>query len=309
MAVFSVNLVPGGRASTINEQFQRTYTRQFIVISDDITDDEYYVRTHLGVSLFSAHPDDAGARLKSIVVQEGEPLTDARGDSSGHHGAKWMATLEYGLINPYETTATGSPEDQPVQVAINGEIYTQLADLDISGNPIVNAAGDPFDPPVERDQTRANIEITLNLTTLKSSGSNPIATLLGYANLINSDVWFGFPVKTLKIQPPQIVPKYSQFSDVIYWRVTYQVAYNPDTWTKKIQNTGYRQLVTVSGVTTQQPILIDGAFATAPCYLDSSGHYLPPPINAGDIDELSFEIYNTLNFTSTFAFPTTIFGV
>lgn len=308
MAVFSVNLVPGSRGSSINEKFERTYTRQYIVISDDITDDEYFIRTNLGFSLFSGHPDDAGARLKTISVQEQEPLTDARGDGTHHHGAKWSATLEYGLINPIETTTTGSPEAQPIEVAINGEIYTQICDFDISGNPIVNTAGDPFDPPVERDQTRCRIEITQNLSTLATGGSNPIATLLGYANSINNDVWFGFPVKTVKFQPPIIVPKYSQFADVIYYRVTYVFDYNPDTWTKKVENVGYRQLVTVSGVTTQQPILIDGAFATAPAYLDASGHYIPPPINSSDIDELSFDIYSQIDFTTTFAFPTTIFG-
>jgi hypothetical protein len=308
MAVFSVNLVPGGRSSSINENFERTYTRNFIVISDDIADDEYYIRTHLGISLFAGHPDDAAARLKSISVQEGERLSDARGDGSGHAGAKWNATLEYGLIHPLETTTTGIPENQPIEVSINGEIYEKAIDLDIAGNPIVNKAGDKFDPPVVRDQTRCRIEITQNLSTLSAGGANPIAVLLGYANSINSDVWFGFPVKTVKFQPPTIVPKYSQFSDVVYYRVTYTFDFDPEGWTKQVENAGFRQLVTSGGVTTQQPILVDGAFATSACYLDAVGHYLPPPINSSTFVVLSFDVYQAIPFTSTFGFPSTIFG-
>ena len=88
-----------------------------------------------------------------------------------------------------------------------------------------------------------------------------------------------------------------------YWVVEWTIEYNPDTWQAKILNQGYRQIV--SGV--RRNILIDGAPATAPVPLDSSGVALVPPVDSSNIVVLAFDIYPAINFGTTFASFGTIF--
>lgn len=301
MAIFRSQLKDS--ESSIDEHYFRSSSETYQVEAS-IDMDANQVRVGFGVTIYGTHPTDAGQVCKGVSAKLAHPhqaiffndlnLADA------HNGSAcfvWHVTVSFGPWDPLAGTATGSPSDQPPSVRFEGVTYQEVADLDVDGNPVVNTAGDAFDPPVMRDRTRPVIKIVRNETSFDDS------TILAYSDKVNSDTFYNYPPKTLKCSAPRGEPLYSQFSGQNYYRVEYELHYNADTWAARVLNQGYRQLVTSGGATTQEPILAGGTPISSPAMLDEDGAYIPPPVDASDIILLEYDIYEELDFTATFDLP------
>ena len=55
-----------------------------------------------------------------------------------------------------------NPLLQPIDVKWSNRSQEIVADIDINGNPVVNTAGDPFDPPLMEDDPRPVLTIVRN---------------------------------------------------------------------------------------------------------------------------------------------------
>jgi hypothetical protein len=289
----------------VDEFFRTSYTRSFYVYAT--TDEDIpFILINLGFGIYSAHPDDATARCTSIKVSNprkgfydsvANPGGAGSPPANGTACYQWDVVSEYGPWNPIEHTEDGDPAAQPVEIKMNGVNYEQIVDIDIYGNPIVNTAGDYFDPPVTRDQTRCVLEVTRNET-----GFSP-STIFAYANRVNSAIWNGFPPYTVKIAPPQVVPMWSQFTSEIYSRISYTFEYDAAGWDKTLLNQGTRYLKYGGGYgggagTYRFNARDDkGELVTTPVLLDSLGRLLAQPINASNVVVLTYPIYQRLNFS------------
>jgi hypothetical protein len=298
MPIFRKDLVSPLR-STIDEDYFRESTRTYKVYAP-VSMDENQVRSGLGFGIFDLHPTDARQILKTISVELREENAgayespdDPSDPNNGLACFVWTATLDYGPWDPQEHTATGNPVDQPVTVTIEGQNSEKPVDLDVDDKPILNSAFDPFDPGITRDEARIVLRFRKNFKDFSP------AEILFISNKINENPWNTFPEKTLKIEPPRVQPKYSQFSDENYWEVEFDIVYNPDTWTKKVYNQGIRELKTISGVDKQMQITHgSGQPISSAYFLDEDGKALPPPVDDSNIVILEFEIYKTLDFTT-----------
>jgi hypothetical protein len=296
------------RGSSINEKFERTYHRSYLVTTNAVTDDEYAIRTGLAgysdphdgaiLQLFKGYPADPQARCRSVAVECAEVgLYDTANPTL--LGNKWLATLEWGLISPLEAADTGDPVDATPEVSIDGVVFERIAIVDKDGNPLVNSAGDPFNPPITIDDQRHVIKIKRN------EMAQPIDAILANANTINSLEWYTWPAFTVKCEPMLIQMLYNQFLDATYFRIEYTFIYNPMTWLRKIFDAGMRQLDASGNV---QQIMIEGFPATEPAFLDGTGHYLPPPVTTSSLYEWDFHVYKEVDFNTAFSFPSDIFG-
>ena len=268
MALKSIAQAPG-TTGRIDEDFARDSTKIHLALFDR-GDDEFFVLTNSGIRINTPHPSDPMQLVTGIAAELLEAQTTDQVDNTA--ASLWRLTVDYGLWNPLEHSPDGNPLNMPVRFRLDFTTVNQPAWVDVDGNPIVNAAGDYYDPPVEREVLRAT------LTVLRNEVNVQPATLAALCNVVNAATWNGFPPKTVKLNPPKLpFVSYSQVSGQFYWPMEYVFDVNFDTWIKQILNQGYRQLDAGGNLV---PIFVNGQPLSNPVMLDESGKALLTPDDA-----------------------------
>jgi hypothetical protein len=297
-------------SSVIDDQFARSGSRKYIAaFTPDC--DENFVRRFLDPTLQInfPHPSDLGQVVSGIQVQapqEPSRFTDPTGANSldGTPCLWWDVEVTYGPWDPLQHTATGNPVDQPVDVSFNWQVFEQVVDVardPSSGNfvPVVNSAGDPFDPPVTRDNLRGILRVAWN-----SLSFNP-ASFFANGNKVNSDVWNGFPAFSIKFSPPNMPQRlYSQFLGQNYYRLEAEFAFNPNDkgWNAFPIDRGYRAL---NGSGNLFKIFdINGQPLSQPALLNGSGIVLT---SLASFVQLEFQVYDSITFAAAFPNLNTLF--
>jgi hypothetical protein len=217
------------RTSTLETNWVRTYTRFWQAETSSQSIGPRAVReacpVALGQSYATDTESDTGSFCQRISVSE---------DTSSGDGRRWIVTAEYGPFNVLEQ-APEAPLDRRAILTFSSTPYQIPALRDQDDNPVVNSAGDPFDPPVMIDRNRLFMRIIKNQATY-----NPVLANDCH-NTINNAEWFGMPAKTwmcLSIAPePQQDP-----NGLRYWAVTYDFALNRDEWTVDVLDQGMNEI-------------------------------------------------------------------
>jgi hypothetical protein len=308
-----LGLIPIKSDSKISDQFERSGTRAYNAgFTSDC--DENYVRTHLGSSFVInfPHPSDAGQVVAEIAVTQGDvetTWTNPLNPSDSNNGAAcyyWDVQVTYGPWDPLTHTATGNPVDQPIDFSFQWQVFEQTADIAMvpgSSPPtfvaVVNSAGDPFDPPVTREQLKGIMRVAWNSLTF-----NPAAFFV-FGNQINSDTWNGFPPFSVKFSPPNMPQRlYSQFLGQNYYRLEGEFAYNPNDggWNPKPIDRGYRAKNGTGGL--YKIVDINGQPISQPALLDGSGNVLT---TLSAYVQIEFQTYVSTVFATAFPNLTTLF--
>jgi hypothetical protein len=287
--------------SSIDESRTRTATRAYLVIATEDME-AFAVRVAFPIGIHTAHPTDAGQYATKVDVKLSHRTKGhyPHPDLGSTAVLVWALTVSYGPWNPLNSFDE-NPLDQPPRFRLEPQTVERPIDVDADGNPVVNSAGDPFDPgPVE--------EVTQYILTVlrneKDIDLNALMLLSGRSRINNAE-WNGFPEKTVKSLPIKIPERlfYQGNPDVVgdgflYFPMEYSFHINFDTWTVKLINQGFGELATASGVTKRRAILdSSGQPATTPVLLDSSGHPLAQPIDHTNVVILPFEVYTAIDFT------------
>jgi len=232
-----------------------------------------------------------GSVVQSIRVTQQE----------GIYPARYTITVQYGpLSGSQQPDQPANPLDRRPTVAIEGVTYERIADVTSLGNPIVNTANCPYDPPVMRDDLRVVIRITRN-----EEDPIDLAAVFAPSDKINDATWYGLDAKTVKMMPPRVARMYHPESGP-YWQVEREYHWRPDTWTYKIPSMGVQEL---DGSGKLVKILDErGIPVDTPRFLDADGHKLTPPVDHTNIIIDDFLVYEEIDFDSTFGFPTDLFG-
>lgn len=155
---------------------------------------------------------------------------------------------------------------------------------------ICNSALDLFDPPIERDE--AQLVLRLN----RALGSYDGVAYHRYANVLNSDTWYGFPPKSLLMKPIKAVAVFDK--GLAYWRVSVEIHVRFDLHFKDVWDSGVREFLTKQDIENnpkdhkgKDPGYNhiknkDGTFVAENVLLDGKGHALVPPGQALDLREM-----------------------
>jgi hypothetical protein len=272
MSLKSIGQAPGTRAH-INEDFLQDFSRVFLAYFAT-TDDEFYVLSNLvvgGVTLKPnvPHPTFPQAVVLDLDAELVAPRITYEGDNS--LASLWRATVKYGPWDPLTHAVDGNPVNLPVRFYFDFTVAEKVAFEDVDGDPIVNSAGDPYDPPLMREVLRA----TLNVERNELASTVNIVTLQQLSNTLNVATWNSFPAKTVRLSPMKIpMAEYSQVTNQYFYPMKYVFEIDWDTWVKQILNAGFRQLDSSGNLI---PILVNGQPATTPVPLDESGHAILTP--------------------------------
>lgn len=276
-----------GRAATGSEDGQRERNRIFYVNTDDATlgVDEVALalpvqRGDIWVSPYGTH--DFGCTCRAVEIREREspyewiatvkytskPLASS-GAQSGGGGSGANSNLP-------EQTQIENPLERPAEIRFGTAKERVPAIKDRHGDPFVNSAGDPFDPPYEVDQVRETITITWN----RASWHAGLVTQ--YVDHLNSSDWLSIPAGFAKCT--ELTADRHFENGLYYFRVTMTVELSPlkdiigdpVAWKVRILDAGFRK-VNADPEKDNVPILDRQTFrpVSKPALLDGDGNQLP----------------------------------
>jgi hypothetical protein len=234
-------------------------------------------------SIGSEHPDFPALRLR-------EKSADPIGPVHYRLTLRWDDAL---AIDNDEVSV--HPLDRPVEISGGSFKSVEQVENDINGQPILNTADEPPDPPVTDTIHDARIRLVWN------SQANAPLLQRTYANRVNSDAWQGAAPGQVLIDEFVYSFERERFGEppddiiVEYWRIAIEVIYREGippqshdgtggpgrAWWKRFINKGYREKIgtDAAGKPVYREIVDeDGQPVREPVLLDASGTKL----NAGD---------------------------
>jgi len=255
-----------------------THTQLYRVRTDNKFDDQVTVLQAAALPfLGQPYPNDPSSYCNSL-----------RARNEGASPFFWTVTATYSN----EREASDSPLDDPIEYQWATEQFQEVADTDRNGQGIVNSAGDPFDPPIMRDNSRRTVTITSNEAFVPT-------WILSYQDAVNSDAINvdGLSVSAGQAKCQQVsVSPIRQRNDVTFRIVTLTIHLNNDGWGFKILDQGFRERDDdnkLQQITNEA----DGSEPTAPVLLDGSGKAQTDPTVASAVF-LDYDIYPSLSFAA-----------
>lgn len=258
MTVTNKGEVGTGRRGS-NKLGKRSYTRVWLVETSSKTEGPYAVGSASGLpAIGDAHPEDANATCKSV---EPECVSGWKA---------WRVTATYDDV--YEQDPT-TPTNDDIKYSWSTEQFQRPAVVDKDGNAVVNSAGDPYNPPAMRDDSRTICTITVNATTVPTY-------VLTYPNVVNSDAF--------TIDGVSVAARYAKISRVgvselqrrngtAYRTVTLEMHIRNEVWDFSILDAGFRIIDPSDSTKRISARNDDGTDAAEPVLLDGAGAVLADP--------------------------------
>lgn len=288
MAITEIKEKLDGATAKLNQQRQANYSRVFQVICDD-------PRTRPGTALLAVG-FEIGQEYKVIDPNDGVTVLESDDGafvtsiscqlaSAADDGCQWDVSVEYGPGGGESAVFPANPVEHPIKISWGFAKHEVPVETDIDDKPIVNSAGDFFDPAPTRDDSRPVLKIVRNELTY-----DPLLAL-DWKDRINEDSWYGFEPGTVKAGE---FPGELRFNAEcgFYYEVSYEFEIQPDGWVKKLLDQGMRTLNATSGKLAN---VLDekGHQVSSPVLLDGSGQKLA---SGADPVILEFNIYKTARF-------------
>lgn len=177
----------------------------------------------------AGNDQDLTALCRSIEVEREENSTS---------GGSWLVVCSYDSnLGSQDSQGRDNRSEDPTQwlpeINFSTQTYQRVADKDTSvpkPKALTTTAGEPFDPPAMRDDSR----IVLSFTRYEAT--YPLSVFLDYQDTINSDPFLGAPAKTVKLNGVKAQRAFVKGRQL--WRVTYEFSFVRDTWRFQIANVG-----------------------------------------------------------------------
>jgi len=267
----------GGRGSSLDPNWGRFYTRQWRAITDDPAIGPKTVRDSApvarGDAYVSGSESDAGSFCQNLTVQE---------DGQANDGCQWIVTAEYGPFDVISLTPE-VPTTQRPRVSFDWVEYERPLEQDANGDPIVNSAGDYFDPPVMTTVSNPLMRIERN-----EAGYN-LGLVADCKGRINDALWFGRAAKTWKCV--NILGTETTGPDgEIYFIVVYEFEYKAEGWDIPVLDQGMHELVSSTKVKIRDS---NGSWVSSPWPLNADG---TKKAATDDAEFIVFE-YEQIDFT------------
>lgn len=273
-------------SGSVNEKFEREYTRTLQVTCDSANDGPYTIQSSgqiptIGTGYTFGNDTDTVAWLRGISYKR-------KGRSPDTNQYLWKVELRYSSAASDSNQPEENPLNRPVEVSGGNTKYSVYTDRDVNGDLLLNSAGTPL-PPVEVELTRGV------WTFVRNEEFAPIAAQLTAVNRVNSMAMWGCEPKTLKLLDCQWRKVYE--NQYTYYQCTYVIEYNPDGFVFEPADNGFWESDGSGGVkpiidpVTQKPV-------TEPQKMDGAGAAIwddsTPPALLGPFDMVEAVDLNAL---------------
>lgn len=240
MTAFVRGISVDGRGASVNQEAIHEYTVTYKVYTDDRSDGGSVVESAFGIpkigDMYTAGNDfDPYAVCISKSVRQGDSPWD------------WEVDVTYSNAPINIVGVPGNPVvDNPLYAAAEITYGFQNRTRLIPGryNNPDSAPSDHlmelgiFAPNYELFNPQPEMEISEPVVTIKRNVATIDGpTLMGLANCVNSDYWWGAEPRQLKLSAPQASRKYHSVPG-FYWEVSYAIAFRWETWDVQLLNQG-----------------------------------------------------------------------
>lgn len=241
---------------------------------------------------------DDDPTLWHVTIEYSSELPN-RSATSGNGVALGPGPESQGLDANGEPTNNAAPTDRAVNPLSRPAVWRRHLveveepfEFDANGDPVVNSAGLPFDPPIITKYRYIVLTIVKNVSGVSNQ------TILDYIDHTNDAVWKGIAIgKALVVQ----FETASDFeNDFPFTQVTLGIAVTNKSWgwKRRVIDRGFYELVDLGGGAQAFERIRDdvtGLTRTEPSLLDGAGALLA----VGDpAVELDFDEFSTANFTT-----------
>lgn len=241
--------------------FRLRYTMQFMVMADHNNEPEDNVKAAV-MTLGNTHPQDP----RAVCI-------DIRADQVDDLPTHWYVRCEFSSVWDQVETASSPENFRPVAVETTRKIELPLVKDAVSGNPVINTAGDPYDPPLVAQYGVAHWEVRVNflgrpnwLSALRTTCNNAPIAIYGNVIAIGDALMDEVEIGDQK-----------HASGVAYWPATMQIDVDPVFHHRQIRlNDGMNQLISESGTVEKRKCQIQKEDAQSPQPLDASGRQIDP---------------------------------
>ena len=286
MPILSIDETWAGQTGSMENDNSRTYAREFRVVTDDPRYDPAEIGSAAGIPLlWSRHPVDVVCFCDKISVKR---LKSSR--------EVWTVTATYTNKVDEDDEPEDNPLNRPWKLSWTSQAFTHVAHQGIKletvkadgttilgrparvEGPIVNSAGDQFDPPVEIESSNWQFTAKKNVAVVP-------AWLMGYRDALNDAqiqiAGIIFEEHELRINGMSI-GEYTYENDVGFFPFEVQVAQKKETWVRDLLDQGTHQITTINQAgtpTVARLRVVDGKgqHVTEPVRLDGQGVQLVPP--------------------------------
>lgn len=302
MPVQEVREVAEDRTGPRGQVGRRLYGRHFVVITNSSTDGPVTVLAAPGLPqpyepYVTSTEFDFGAIVRSVIPSQ-RPNTRT----------VWDVYVEYDTeFEPFDNPFTEPPEieddsefyDEPL-LGVSAVGYTPGQPSPNTGDPIkdgdeiqvkgqgfVTSAGEVFDPPPTRPQSRPIVTFTRN------QASYSIATKVTYESHVNSEPWSGLQKRQAfcrSIRGRSHVWKSTTVGvpNIFYYRVSYTFALKKETWDLQLPDIGSWYLDYSSGVAVKRSFYVEGTAQPRLGLLDHSNPEQPGKRLTGNDDQVQW---------------------
>jgi hypothetical protein len=219
-----------GASGRETDKGQSEHTRQFRVVTTAATVGDLDVIAAPGIPrrgdvYATGDSTDLGSIVKEISAEQ---------DSDNPR--VWIVRVEYGPpANEREQDQEPNPLLRPAVLSWGFAKSSRVAWRDSKGKPVVNSAGEFFDPPVECDDSRPVLTISRNERSF-----NP-ALAISYQDSVNADSFLGFRPGVVKVAGISATNQVE--NNFFYWAVHYEFEFRREGWTTEILDQGRNRLV------------------------------------------------------------------
>jgi len=214
----------------------RSYTRTFRVYTDSQRTEQFEVLTAEGLPLLGTPYVIAPGILDLRCIVRRRRCSVDQNDPR-----LWLVRVEYATkaADPSDPAEQpDNPEDpilRPPEVSWTHEPYQRVVERDIEGNPLVNSAGQPFDPLPTADDNR----LTLVISRFEQVYDK--REMLKFVDAVNDDPFQGFDPGQAKIKGIPAVQHFENNQQL--WKVTYTIQFKEEGWNLFILDQGRYQAI------------------------------------------------------------------
>lgn len=177
MAVIEVTEHPDGRNGSLNELQEREYTRVFTVKTSSPLDGPEVVGDAPGLPrIYEPYAPPSGETDLGCLVRQ---ITPEPTDSP----VIWKVTVKYS--SAIDSLLNANPLLRPAEISYSAMGVAIPIEWDLEGKLIRNTAGEPFDPPLEIEDNRLVMRISVNRPTYDA------LRFLPFLGSINSKTFLG----------------------------------------------------------------------------------------------------------------------
>lgn len=274
-------LAHDGGFDVSESNYQRKYTRKFLVETDTLTTDgTIAIQAHLLIpkvgDIFTRGGEfDTQSLCKEVKITQQDT------------GFFWDVECSYSTQTLSEEWEE-NPLLRPVEAELSTEKITRAVDQDIGDNPIVNSADTKFDPPIE-------ITERVLKYTFKKNSIEGLEEHAAFLDRTNSVQYLGKAVGTMLFD--EFTSTRVWKGGLFYFEVSYSFLYKLAGWKRKILDAGYYEIDILTGDRVEIKSPATGQPVSEPWPLNGGGVHLdvgdPPVFLEFTVhDETDFNLFN-----------------